>query len=358
MMTSLQRLSFYNNSWRKFSLKKLIIVLFFVVLISFTNYAYGITVVIPVGILPLDVIINPTTDRAYVSHGDGTVHVIDTNTDSVIDIINAGPGALTGITVNPLTNKIYVANTGLNQVVVIDGVPGSPNENTVIDRIPLVSPLDGVTPVGIFPVDVEVNTNLSTLYVSNLFSLTVVVIDISPDSPVDVNPLSAENQIIDVITGFDSPWRFTFDPNTNLMYMASFFNNEVSVLDGFQNALLGGNPVLSPITVDVINAADTLEFNPTNKKIYATIPGSDTVSVIDADPNNIGTFNTVINTIPVGAGPAGVGIHVDKDKDINRIYVSNKFEGTLSVIDGRNNSNGYFYSNASSRRTRCAFRYG
>jgi len=324
MMTSLQRLSFYNNSWRKFSLKKLIIVLFFVVLISFTNYAYGITVVIPVGILPLEVAIDPTNDRAYVAHGDGTVHVIDTNTDSVIDIIFAGPGALTGIAFNPATNKIYVANTGLNEVVVIDG-----STNNVIDRIPLVSPLDGFTPVGLFPVDVEVNTNLSTLYVSNLFSLTVVVIDISPDFPVDVNPLSAENQIIDVITGFDSPWRFTFDPNTNLMYMASFFKNEVSVLDGFQNALLGGNPVVSQITVDVLNAGDSLEFNPTNKKIYVTIPGSDTVSVIDANPFS-GTFNTVINTIPVGAGPAGVGV----DAANNRIYVSNKFEGTLSVIDG------------------------
>ncbi len=217
MMTTLQRLSFYNKSWRKFSLKKLIvIVLFFVVLVSFTNYAYGIEV----GFVPIQIAINPNTERAYVSHADGTVHVIDTttNTPAVPPIIPVSPGnALTGITVNPATNKIYVANSGTNQVAVIDG-----STNTLQATIPLINPLDGITPVGIFPVDVEVNTNLCTLYVSNVLSLTVVVIDISTTGcSVDVSPLP-ENSIIDIISGFDSPSRFAFNPTTNLMYMTNF----------------------------------------------------------------------------------------------------------------------------------------
>ena len=51
-------------------MKKLIVVLFFVVLISFTNYAYGATV--PVGLLPFEVAINEDTKLAYVSHADAT----------------------------------------------------------------------------------------------------------------------------------------------------------------------------------------------------------------------------------------------------------------------------------------------
>jgi len=312
MMTSLQRLSFYNNSWRKFSLNKLIIVLFFVVLISFTNYAYGVTV----GILPIQVAINPITDRAYVSHADGTVHVINTVTEIDIATIFAGPGALTGITVNPVTNKVYVVNTASSKVIVIDG-----STNTVQTSIPLVSPLDGVTPVGIFPVDVEVNTILGILYVSNILSLTVVVIDINVGSP-------TENQIIDVITGFDSPARFAFDPNTNLMYMTNFLKNEITVLDGTKNFLLGGKAIFSRITIG--STADGLEINPISKKIYVANSGGDTVSVIDVDTDNIETFNTVIKIIPVGVNPIDVGV----DPTNNKIYVSNKNEGTFTVING------------------------
>jgi len=312
-------------------------VILVIFVIVFTNYAYAIDV----GTLPFEVAINENTNKAYVAHGDGTVHVIDTATNTNIKIIDVSPGnALTGITVDPLSNKIYVANSGTNEVAVIDGIPGSPNEDTVIATIPLISPLDGLTPVGIFPADVEINTNLSTLYVSNILSLTVVVIDISPDFPVDVNPITTENTIIDVLDGtenaltddfrFDSPARFAFDPNTNLMYMTNFFKNQVSVLDGTQNSFIGGNPVLPSITISD-SAVNGIEINPTNKKMYVANSAINKISVIDVDPNNIETtYNTEIDTIDVGVTPIGVGV----DEINNRIFVSNKDEGTLSVIDG------------------------
>jgi len=279
------------------------VVLFFVVLISFTSYAYGTTEVIPVGVLPFEVSINPTTNKAYVAHGDGTVHVIDVNPISatfnqdVKTILVSAGKSLTGITVNTATNKVYVANNGDNNVAVIDG-----NSDTLQTTIPLVSPLDGVTPVGVFPVDVEVNTNLSTLYVSNVLSLTVVVID------------TTTNNIIDVISGFDSPSRFTFVPNTNLMYMTNFFTNEVSVLDGGQNSLLGGTPLIA--TISVGNGPDGIEFNPTNLMIYTANSADNTVSVIDANPVSA-NFNMIIDTISVGINPVGVGVNAPN----NSIYV-------------------------------------
>jgi len=336
MTTSLQKLSSHSNSWRKFSLKKiLVLVLFFVVLVSFTIYAYAITVLIPVGILPFDVVINPITNKAYVAHGDGTVHVINTLTNIDIKTIIVSPGnALTGITVHSATNKIYVANAGANEVAVIDGVT-----DTLLTTIPLVSPLDGITQVGIIPVDVEVNTNLCTLYVSNVLSLTVVVINL--ETVCNTFPTGLlENQIIDVLQGtenastddfrFDSPARFTFDPTTNLMYMTNFFKNEVSVLDGSQNAFLGGFPVLPPIETPP-GAANEIEINLGNRKIYVADAILNKVIVIEADTSKIGTtYHTIFDTIDVGLVPIGIGI----DELNNRIYVGNKDEGTLSVIDG------------------------
>jgi YVTN family beta-propeller protein len=310
-MTSLQRLSFYNNSWRKFSLTKLLAVLFFVVLISFTSNAYGTTEVIPVGLLPFEVAINEVTGKAYVSHADGTVHVIDTASGTAEAPIVVGVGALTGIDVDPVENKIYAASGGSNEVIVIDGA--TKTIDTKINLLPFG---------GVFPPDVEVNTVTKTLYVSNVLSLVVIVIDIDPTH------VATLNKVIDVIPGFDSPARFTFDPATNLIYMTNFFKNEVSVINGTENFLLGGAPVLPPITVGT--APDGIEINTVSKKIYSSNSGSDTVSVIDVDPTHIGTYNTLIDTIPVGVNPVGVGVN----EASNEIYVSNRDEGTLSVISG------------------------
>jgi YVTN family beta-propeller protein len=338
MTTNLQKLSSHSNSWRKFSLKKiLVLILFFVVLVSFTIYAYAITVLIPVGILPFDVAINLELKKAYVAHADGTVHVINTDTNAVIKIIPVSPGnALTGITVNPDTEKVYVANGGANEVAVIDGNVGV---DELIATIPLISPLDGITQVGIFPIDVEVNTNLCRLYVSNVLSLTVVIINL--ETVCNTFPTGIpENQIIDVLLGtenaltddyrFDSPARFAFDDDTGLMYMTSFFKNEVSVLDG-SLASQGGFPVLPPVTV-FPGSADGIAINGNNHKLYVANPIFNKVSIIDVDFMS-GTnpeFNTLIGTIDVGLVPVGIGV----DESNNRIYVGNKDEGTLSVIDG------------------------
>ena len=288
--------------------KLIVIVLFLVVLISFTNYAYGITV----GFVPIQVAINPNTDRAYVSHADGFVHVIDTTTNTAIVSVTppipipVSPGnALTGITVDLVTNTIYVANSGTNQVAVLDG-----STNTVSTTIDLA-------PAGVFPVDVEVNTVTNTLYVSNILYLIVIVIDIDP-----ANAGTTLNTIIDVIPGFDSPARFAFDPNHNKMYMTNFVTNQVSVLDGSKFVSLGENPVLPSITIG--NGPDGIEINTLSNKVYTANSGSDTVSVIDTNTD------TVIKTISVGVNPVDVGV----DSANNRIYVSNKNEGTVSVING------------------------
>ncbi|MEK0336520.1 MAG: hypothetical protein QQN41_03685, partial [Nitrosopumilus sp.] len=76
---------------------------------------------INVGTLPFDIAINPTNDRAYVAHADGTVHVINTlnGTDILTIVVSLGK-ALTGIVVDTVTNKVYVANSGDSTVEVID----------------------------------------------------------------------------------------------------------------------------------------------------------------------------------------------------------------------------------------------
>src|SRR5262245_33111915 len=87
-------------------------------------YAQSVTATITVGAGPARVAVNPITNRIYVANQFGnSVSVIDGTSNSVIATIPVGTGPV-GIDVNPTTNRIYVANFGAgagNSVSVIDG---------------------------------------------------------------------------------------------------------------------------------------------------------------------------------------------------------------------------------------------
>src|SRR5204863_3519406 len=71
------------------------------------------------GTSPFAVAVNPVTNKIYVANtGSGSVTVIDgaSNTASTVGV-GSGPIA---VAVNPVTNKIYVANQ-VGSVTVIDG---------------------------------------------------------------------------------------------------------------------------------------------------------------------------------------------------------------------------------------------
>jgi YVTN family beta-propeller protein len=79
---------------------------------------------IPVGGGPFGVEVTPDGSKVYVTNGsDGTVSVIDTATDTVIATIPVGLGPF-GVAVTPDGSKVYVANSGrrreTNTVSVID----------------------------------------------------------------------------------------------------------------------------------------------------------------------------------------------------------------------------------------------
>lgn len=71
-------------------------------------------------IYPQAIAINPETNRLYVSDGDDSILVIDTETKGILSKIGVGRIPL-GIAVNPVTNMIYVTNFDSDSVSVIDG---------------------------------------------------------------------------------------------------------------------------------------------------------------------------------------------------------------------------------------------
>ena len=71
--------------------------------------------------VPAAVAVNPVTNKIYVANcSSNNVTVIDGATNATTH--GAPPGTiLVAVAVNPVTNKIYVANYGSNNVTVIDG---------------------------------------------------------------------------------------------------------------------------------------------------------------------------------------------------------------------------------------------
>jgi YVTN family beta-propeller protein len=92
---------------------------------------------------PIGLDVNPLTNRVYVANFmSNTIAVFDGGTFSPVSTVPTGAQPL-GVGVNPSTNLIYVSNQGSNSVSVIDG-----NTNTVITTVIAVIPV-GITPQGI-----------------------------------------------------------------------------------------------------------------------------------------------------------------------------------------------------------------
>lgn len=251
---------------------------------------------IPVESMPTGVSVNPTTNRIYVAnHGSNTVSVIDGDTNSVIATVPIGDGPH-GISINPNTNRIYVANHGSwpwgTTVSVIDG-----DTNTVIATVP----------VGVRPVGVAVNPNTNRIYVTNFESNTLSVID------------GITNTVSAIVAVGSGPHGVAVNPITNRIYVGIYWGSSVDVIDGDTNAVVASIPVGSPVA--------GIAVNPVTSHIYATNHHSTTVAVVD------GTTNTMIDWVEVGSQPHGIAVN----SNTNSIYVANYASSDVAVIDGITN---------------------
>ena len=95
------------------------------------------TTEVPTGVCPTAVAVNPVTNKIYVANRGsrvffciscsnlGSVTIIDGKTNAAITIADPNARFPQAVAVNPATNKIYVANEGSSNVTVIDGVNNS-----------------------------------------------------------------------------------------------------------------------------------------------------------------------------------------------------------------------------------------
>lgn len=313
---------------------------------------------IDVGSYPVGIRMNPITNKIYVANQySNTISVIDGSNDQVISTIKVESFPY-DLDVNPFNNRIYVTNRGSDSVSVIDGSTNAKLANISVGRS---------------PVGVVVNPSSNWVYVTNINSKSVSVIDGISNTVVntipiagipygvDVNPLTNRiyvsdfgdnivvvidgitNKVIGSIPAGDRPSGINVNIRQNLLYVANYLSNTVSIVNGTNYKLIKNIPVgKSPVG---------LSMNPVTKKVYVSNIGDNSVSVIDTSVNvkvhdisldhmaTSGPKNKdPILNLPVKVQFPLIAGHVAINIDKNLIYVTNTASNSVTIIDGKTDS--------------------
>src|ERR687895_1231899 len=268
---------------------------------------------ITVGKSPVGIAVNPSANWIYVTNlDDGTLSVIDGITNEVTAKISVGKTPY-GIAVDPLSNKIYVADIITNTVSVIDGetnkvtakisvgkkptglaidiAKGNPRlyvTNYDSDSVSVIDTLtnnviDNITSVGDSPVGIAINPISSNLYVSNIASNTVSVIDTKALNIDDINNKTK--------TKTDT----TLLPTTAIKKNKNIILKEIRVNPTLKESYSGEDSLVNlPSNVGFPLVASHITINPYENRAYITNTGSNTISIINGDSNEVAvrlTFN-------------------------------------------------------------------
>jgi len=305
--------------------------------IFFPNQAYGLA--IPVGVVPVYVAIDETTNTLYVvNQGSNDVTVIDGATNSVITTISVGTSP-SGAEFIGSVNRLYVLNQGSSNISVIDtttntviqtisgvstpiGQEFNPNSNrlyignglantvTVINV--LTNTVLGAIPVGNNPTAMELNQVTEKLYVSNFGSDSISVIDIKIAS-------ATSHTVVATIPIPGGVAHAGIDESTNTLYVPAFSSDQVHVIDASTNTI-----------IDSITVGDSPRraiFNADPKQVLVTSFDTNTLSVIAASTNSV---------VAIVSVDTPFGMNLNKVTDL--IYVTNQFSDTLTVVNLAANS--------------------
>ena len=258
------------------------------------GYPNIVTATITVGKGPYGgIAVSPNGEFVYVSnYSEGTVSVIKTSDNTVMDTIPVGKGPI-GVSVTPDGAFVYVNNYSSNTVSVIDT-----SDNSVIQSIQ----------VGNYPFGISMTPDGDYAYVTNYGSDTVSVID------------TLENTVIDTIQVQDKPWGVSVTSDGAYAYVNNYGSGTVSVIDTSNHAVIK--------TIPAGGAISGVSVTPKGAYAYVSNYTSGKVSVIDTSES------AVTYTIPVGNGPDGISVTPKGAY----AYVNNYLDGTVSVIQTSDHS--------------------
>jgi YVTN family beta-propeller protein len=258
-------------------------------------HAQSVVATVAAGSTPRDIAVNPVTNRIYVANEfSDNVTVIDGATNATATVA-VGPRPQY-IVANPSTNRIYVSNGGNASQSIIDGATLA------------VKPLP---------------TGGNGPFVVNPATNRIYMLRLGPTDEVTVIDGITDN-FHSLATDSWTPVSHAVNPVTNRLFVAHYTTGDVKIVDISSSSdfpPVKGVPVWSkPVAVAV---------NPDTNKAYAiTEDARGPINVID------GATQTAVSFAPSGhaSGPRALTVNTVT----NRIYAA--FTGEVVVIDGATNA--------------------
>jgi DNA-binding beta-propeller fold protein YncE len=280
--------------------------------------------------------IDHTNHGVYVSdYNDNLIRVFNGVTCNASNASGCGQAPATIVAnfdptqgaVDEATHTVYVGvgSDALGSVLMIDGSHCNGTDNSGC----------GATPksalVGSLPVDVLIDPATHTVYVESQESSKISVIN---GATCNATTTAGCAKIFPALAVGVDPLFMDLDPNTHTLYATSQDTNTVWVLNAAtcNASKTSGCTKFAPVTTTGIGPVMLAE-NPNTKTLYETNQGENTVSVIDpaaCNQSHLAGCNQSWPKINVGATSRWIGVNTVT----NTIYVSNRDDNTLSVING------------------------
>jgi DNA-binding beta-propeller fold protein YncE len=261
------------------------------------------TDVVSGGDRPTSVASDPDQCRLYsVNSASNSVTVFNSCSNRQTAVVLLGEGSAPGaVAVLTTTNTIYVANTALNSISLIDG------ESLAVIKTLAVGPVPGQ--IATNPLTNRVYLTFRGYPADNAGG--IAIIDGNTQLVVKTIGLSYNDQV-----PAPAPYGVAVNPVTNRVYVATT-SGRLVVLDG------GTDAVIANLSPPVASGLDAVAVNPRTNNVFVCSATGNVVYVYDADEQQWST------TLSVGAGLFR-GIVVNPLT--NQLVVSNTGEDSVSVI--------------------------
>ena len=280
--------------------------------------------------------LDPSTHTLYESSQDtNAVWVLDASKCNAMHTsgctkfeptTTVGAGAIGGV-VSAQARTLYVSNQQDGTVSIIDTTVCNQHQLSGCNQTWPTINLGGSTRFE------EINNATHTLYVANLNDgATPGWVSVINAATCNSQNRSNCSELAQIPVGI-LPEQMAIDPVTNTIYVENILSNSMSIINGLHcNAsdVSACNQAWPSVAVGA--SPQGLGFDPTRRTIYVANRNDDTVSVIStvhcAGSDTSGC--TPVATVPVGAGPRSVGIVAAT----NTVFIGNRNDMTVSLFNG------------------------
>ncbi|MFZ0412137.1 MAG: hypothetical protein WAL51_11510 [Candidatus Acidiferrales bacterium] len=310
---------------------------------------------IPVGAAPTAIAVDHATGLAYIANsGDGSVSVVNLNTNTFVTTITGVGTKLTGIAVDDMLSPhyAYAVDSASNTVV-----PINLTTNTTLAPVALPS----VT----IPISIGVNPITHRAVIANQLTDLATMLDTSGGSPVLLPQIGGTNS---AYSSGQNP-QVAIDPRLNWAVVTPGVAGVINLVDLGRNPIPGVDPgrpaqVIGTLTLTATGTAEGVGINPETHTAFFADPESNTLTIFSLLNNsvtsvtltggydasaatglsNIGiavngnagtaaivdlsTGNILQSSVAVGSNPQAVAI----DPATNEAVVANQSANSVSIV--------------------------